>query len=442
MGKPTLVIFVMLATIFAQAQISDESREFYKERAERNLKYLVQDSILLNQVTIDDEGIKMYDLKSTVRPEFTLYWDEVPHYLRIINRMRYYDEYEMYYNKGNDEFLLTKLQDLFSFTMPRPEGFLGLRVAIDPGHFAGNWEQALKEERYLKVRGEEFGKKGDIQIYEAQLTYWTAEILKDTLEKLGSRVMLTRPKGVSAVGKSFDDWYREDFRDDLAIYIARGDISEKTARALLESNSRRYVFEVFYKYIDFTNRARRMNEFKPNLSLVLHYNVEESNNRDKYKYTSPQDEANYSMFFVPGSFLWGELWKQNQRMDFLRLMVGYDLEQSIRLAKHIQRDHKDVLGVPPIPVENDLIHTEKYDILTDYQGVYARNLYLTRAVKGPVVYCESLYQDHRGEMERLIKRDYSFNGEMVPKRCAEVAFSFLRSMRLWLEENKEESHIR
>ena len=430
-----LTLFLMGIALSLKAQLPDQTVEFYQQRVRENIGLLIKDSLLYNNVEVDDKGISLYAVGEGTRPEFTLYWDEIPHFLRLLYNMDYYETLELYNEKGNSPYYLDDIVYFLSHTLNPPTQFNGLKVAIDPGHFAASWQQALQEERYLKIRGEDLGLDKDLRLYEADLTYGTALLLKDSLEKLGAEVLITRQPGESAVGKGFSEWYETDFEVDLARHVASGDISPGMAAKIKESDNKKFIFETFYKYLDFIGRGRRINEFAPDLTLVLHYNVDEDNHRDARLYTKPTRE-NYSMAFIPGSFLRGELKKQDARIDFLRLLVSYDLDESYRLAKTIMDNIENDLGVPAIPKENDLIHAAKYDILTDRQGVYCRNLYLTRAVKGPVVYLEALYQDNIDELKMLSNKKIRIGDYRTSTRCKQVSDALMKSIDAWLLENK------
>lgn len=423
-----VVAITMPGYLSAQISLTEKDRVFFKNRVEYNLTYMVKDSSILNKIEIQGNGIRMFD--NTIYPEMRLYWDEVPKFIGYSQGMDYYKLKSFYQNKGGQYlFLKEEDADMYEYYHPHPPtDFYGLRVAIDPGHIAGNIKEAIYEKKYLIF--------GEDSVFEARLTYATAAILKDTLEKLGAEVLLTRNERTGAVGIPFQKWYREDFKKDLDTYVALGDVSPQEAKKLRETDSKYYVFETFYTYLDFVSRSRKINAFHPDVTFIIHYNSDESNHRVEGRNTVPVD-ANYSMCFVPGAFAFGELKKIDYRIDFIRLLVSNNIEESQKLAKYWIEEHEKI-GIPPIPADNDLIHVRKYCIAApNGEGIYSRNLYLTRAIKSPVVYGESLYQDNKTEKDLLLKKDFMLGDITTSKRVAEVAYAYLNTLRRWLEDNKK-----
>lgn len=436
------VIFTLLlitSGTFAQIKnndhIKDDGTVDYKARAIRNLPLVLKDSVLWNMVSIKDDGLYIYD-KSSIYPEFVLYWKEVGHFLRLFYNEDYHSMQKIYKNKGDDPFYLNNWRDFLQYDLGAPISIGGLRVALDPGHFAGNWDEAVQERRYLKVKATELGEPAtnpDKSVYEAQLTDFTVMALADTLRRLGAEVHITREPGKSAVGKPFNKWYVEDFQNDLKKAVVNGEITSKQAQVLL-AESKPYVFENFYKYLDFVNRSRSINDFNADVTLVIHYNADEDNERFEQRYSRLTND-NFSMVFIPGAYVWGELYKQDARLEMVRLLVSSDLEESERLARLTIKKLSE-LGVPPIPRENDLMHPKKYCVDSQYEGVYHRNMYLTRSIESPIAYVEALYQDNKKEFPLLLKRDHKVHGVAMPKRCAEVAYKLLENLQDWVKENE------
>ncbi|HLZ15760.1 MAG TPA: hypothetical protein VKQ08_01920, partial [Cyclobacteriaceae bacterium] len=101
------------------------------------------------------------------------------------------------------------------------------------------------------------------------------------------------------------------------------------------------------------------------------------------------------------------------------------------------------IGIPPVQNDQHVLD-ERYCSTTDYEGVYCRNLAMTRTVRGPLVYLEALLQDNQKEAIELSKREYELDHPMygkimVPKRCYEVAMCVVKGITNWLEENKSYS---
>jgi hypothetical protein len=105
---------------------------------------------------------------------------------------------------------------------------------------------------------------------------------------------------------------------------------------------------------------------------------------------------NYNIVYVPGSFAKKELDVLESRLEFLRLLLSPDTEDSLLLGKEIIQGLGEQLNVKPITGKYTDIYTKQLA-----EGVYARNLMLTRLVHGPLAYGESLFQDNPDEAVRL-----------------------------------------
>ena len=126
------------------------------------------------------------------------------------------------------------------------------------------------------------------------------------------------------------EWLKTDYKKD----IIHGYKSDWYNRAkfdfLMSGDAPEFVlFYDVFRNLDFVKRAEVINEFNPNLTLVIHYNASEGGRRYDDKYLPPSNE-NYSMVFIPGAFLGYEIDGKDeldQRFEFLRLLVSYDLEE-------------------------------------------------------------------------------------------------------------------
>lgn len=416
----------------------------YRARAEKNLKYLIKDSTVLNHIYMNDRGIYMFanDIPSTKRfPEIVLYWEEIEFFLDEVYASDYYESIEFYNLKGSTKITLPEKYswDWRTIHEDYPTTFEDLSVALDPGHYAANIREILFEKKYLKIKGTEVGLDKDQWLFEAELNYACAKLLQYKLDSAGARTFISRDHGTSAVGVGFNEWYGSAFAFDVEHYVAQGDFSKERGDWLLNTATREEVFNSFYKYIDFVERIRRINYFRPDLTMIMHFNAEEDNPRDDMKYSSLVDQ-NYSMAFVPGSFMRKELKKQDARMDFLRLLFSRDLEESIRVGEiFLSRLQKD-LGIDPIPQVNELGHVKRACVETGVLGLYSRNLALTRQIRSPLVYTESAYQDNKDEFAALIKKDYRYKNIVTSKRVAEVAEAHFQTIIDWLEDNKVKNH--
>jgi hypothetical protein len=146
------------------------------------------------------------------------------------------------------------------------------------------------------------------------------------------------------------------------------------------------------------------------------------------------------MAFVPGAFLGHELKRPSEILDFLRLLLSSDMDKSMRLAHLILQEEQNTMGIAPVQAKDHVLDN-KFCTVTPYDGVYSRNLAMTRAVRGPVVYLEALLQDNENEARLLSVNDLEIDhptlGKIrVPSRCAVVAKAIAKGIENWLEENK------
>jgi len=441
--KLLLVSFLLVLSVNLLGQTKNYT--VYKERALKNLEYLSNDIEIKSRVQIDDKGIIIYSDHTKKAKDLVLYWTDLPKFVDIIEGWDYYDMVKTFGQKGQQAFYdQWGKAEYYHWYKELPDSMAHLRVAIDPGHFGGNLQEANFEMRFAKFRGQDVGEKTDIQFWEADLAYSVASILKGKLiEKYpGIQVMITRPYSASALERPFKTWYEKDFRRDLDNAFAKGDVTKELYGVLKDSSTHeRFVFENFYKFLEFRKRAEKINEFKPDVTFAIHFNAKEGNKRFGERYLMPVED-NYNMAFVPGAFLNGELKKTDQKVDFIRLLVSTDLEKSLRLADLVMKKHTEILKVPAIPAANDLRVLREVSIATPYEGVYARNLVLTRMARSVIVYGESVYQDNIDELKKLSKKDFEyFNPEIgfvkTSKRCAEIAEAYFQALEEFCLENKK-----
>lgn len=277
---------------------------------ERFNKYLKNDPTIAQQVRIEENGVVMLDERGQ-------------------------EEQKVFFNQLKPRIV-----------RPRHR----LKVAIDPGHFGG--EYARLEHRSFLVGGK--------RIQEGDLTFQTAVYLKELLEAEGVEVFMTRQG------------------------LGQGSIKEP----YIEAN------ESFkpYNIRDLKERARQINAFDPDLTVCIHYNL--YSGEGTICAPAPQ---NFCCAFVPGGFGKGELTRMADRGEFLRLLLSDDIERSIQLSQCILRAFEHELKVPCQTNRSHLKHIMKWA----GRGIFARNLVLTREIKGPICYGETLCMDAESEYLRL-----------------------------------------
>ncbi len=344
-------------------------------------KYLQKDSEIENYFTITEKGFFLYSspLKKTRNePEYVLTFTE----------------------KGE---ILHK---------EKKKSLVGAKIAIDPGHFGG--EYAELEERFIDMKVYENGKASHpVRFNEGTLTLLTALVLKDRLEKEGAVVFLTKDQ----IGKGV---YREDFFTWMQSHREFWNTSMTIPQ----------IFRTFYNPLDLLARAERINQFRPDVTIIIHYNADDARDPATLR-TGPSNE-NYNMVFIPGAFSKTELAKEENRYEFLRLLVTTDEENSERLSTLILREFVQVLDVPAVTQYNAAPYLHRVCLKLN-EGVYARNLCLTRMVHGPLCYGETLLQNNNKESLKLAKNDAEIRGISCPSRVIEVAEGYFLGIKKYFE---------
>ena len=274
------------------------------------------------------------------------------------------------------------------------------KVAIDPGHFGGDYSHL--EQRFVKISFQ----KELITFNEGDLTFLTALYLKELLEKEGAEVFLTRTKKAEGA-------LSQNFFQFLQAHPGLW-LTQKTLTQLFRS---------IYNGVDLYARAEKINAFKPDVTVIIHYNAHDSEGE---KYTSTTDK-NFNMVFIPGSFGDGELKEKKARYEFLRLLVTSDFSLSKQFSKIVLKKFNERLQIPTVTSSDGARYLETASI--EVEGVYARNLALTRLVHGPLCYGESLVQNNLEEALRLSHLDTEIQGYPCSSRLKEVALAYFEAIQ-------------
>lgn len=439
--------FSMLAIFFLTAQLKAQTiepipvKQFYKDRVTRNLQLLCKEDQCLDNIMITDRGIYVYATSQKVnKPEFILYWREMPHFIEMLDKKSTAEIIDILSRKGSHYFYGINNTHVDPAKYPVTE-FKGLRVALDPGHIASNFEEARLEQRYVRAEGKFFNKKEDIQFFESNLAYATCLVLKEMLEKQGAHVMLTHDYGKSAMGINYKEWLQTDYKQDIVHGYKEDWYKRDKFEYLMSGQAPDFMmFHDVFRNLDFVARGKKINEYEPDITLVVHYNASENSTRYGDLYLPPVTE-NYSMVFIPGAFLGHEIDGKDgldQRFEMLRLLVTYDLEESDVFASNIIGALHNELEVDALPKQNNFDFANRYSILSQRsEGVYHRNLYLTRVVRGAIAYSEALYQDNKEEMEKLGRKDFTIGGIKTSSRVKDVAHVYFSAIEQWLAYNKQ-----
>jgi len=224
------------------------------------------------------------------------------------------------------------------------------------------------------------------------LTFETASLLKEKLENAGATVLLSRNKDVD-----FDGWIKTSLLRVVDSMFAAKDMTEEEKQFLLFRATKKDIFRKLFVNLETKERARKINSFAPDFTIIIHYNVDEKN----AGWTKPT-KKDYDMTFVGGSYLKNEMEKPLSRAEFLRLLLTDDIENSICFSSFFVKSFEKNLAVPTAQ-QTDADYLAEYCLPTEEPGVFCRNLMLTRMVHGTLVYGETLCQDNLNELELLSK---------------------------------------
>ena len=289
----------------------------------------------------------------------------------------------------------------------------GLKVAIDAGHFGTNLKDAAAEQKFLKIVRE--NNADTLLIFESLLTFQTASLTKMYLEEMGAEVFLSRMQAnYTSFNCSFDDWMKNHRQRTLDSLFVAGTMNKVKLNQLSTCNAYKFFWD-FFREFELANRAKKINDFQPDITVIIHYNVNEKN--APWKKTS---DKNFTMTFMPGAFTKNDFDKADGKANFLRLLISNQLNQSERLSALTVNHFSKDLSITKAQ-SADATYLAENCLKTGSEGVYCRNLYLCRKVNSVMVYGEALYQDNEKEIEMLRKNDLNVNGMQTNLRVQEVA---------------------
>lgn len=413
--KKLFLCFVLLMQISFAQTISQCKQRFDT--------YLNFHNSLNKFVKFEKESI--YLINANGQKELAIYADEIAALAHFFENSSYKQQENFIKQKGLKHLSKKICDSLLSLKTPNKSlptkelPLQGRRIAIDAGHFGTNLQEATWEKKYLY-----FAKQnGDtVKLFESVLTFNTALILKKMLEEQGAEVFLTRQQNNhTSFNCTYTEWLEKYKQRTLDSMNATGKLPTEKYNQLKKANPRDVYWNFFRDY-DLSNRAKLINQFKPDISVIIHYNVDEKN-KDWLKTT----HKNYTMAFIGGGFTANNFAKSDQKINFLRLLLTTQLEHSENLSKStVEAFHKN-LNIP-IATKNSATYLNKSCIETKSAGVFCRNLVLCRKINSIIVYGESLYQDNEFEAEELMKSNVDLYGIKTNERVVKVARSYYEAI--------------
>lgn len=431
-----LYLFVSSVLLGACAQ-PDSTSSVASSQKLQSLDWLLKDDSLYRHVEVNETGVALYaseEDREAGRVECRIYPQEYALTAQLFRTLSPDSLLKLYLQKGLQKWSQILGTEIsvdtllpFAFDPNSPQPMKGLKIAIDPGHVSDNMEDAELEGKYMKMKKNKREGTEAVAFFEPRLTLATAWLIRDSLEKLGAEVMMTREvPGVGVRGKTFEEWKEEDKDSILQAEAIEKEWSEEDLDYWLKKAGDKELFKFFYNADDLRARAEKINAFRPDVTVIIHYNIHSPNwdARDAEGYFRPVD-TNYAMVFIPGGFIRNELGKPEDRLALLRMLVTDDVKHSYTMAKSYMYQTEKITGVPAVGQDSKLPYLDVFSIYTETPGVYARNLSLTRSVWGPLVYGESLCQDSRSEVFELNRQDFEVHGVGTSPRLVDMAHAYI-----------------
>lgn len=412
--RPLLLSFSLLVCLVLRSQTYEEVKKRYD-------KYLNYKGSLDKYVEITPSQITLYKFKAGKKEaDIVLPKNDWCFFSKLLSTLSI-DSIEKIYKDLSAYKLTIKTPVTDCFKAQKP--LSKVKIMIDPGHIAGNMQMARIEQKYLHFSKAACAtlQQDSLDISEGVLTFQTASILKKMLEEQGAAVALTRKDNGTTFGITYDEWLKNRKKKTLDSLLKADKINTAKYKWLLKMNKAKFFVE-FFKDFELLQRSRVINNFKPDLTVIIHYNVNEKNN----PWLQPSNK-NYCMAFIPGCLIGDNLETSAGRLNFLRLLLSDDADQSEKVSSLLVNELNKQLQVP-VAKSNDATYLEEHCMATSSSGVYCRNLALCRLVKGPLMYGECLYQDHETECYDLLKNNEAKFGIQTNKRVVQSAQAFYNAI--------------
>ncbi len=426
------VLFIMMLIAFIPSIAQDSATAYNINYYEKKVKtYLDKENGLSPYYLINKDGIKIFASahdKVNNKAEFRINWNNVDQFRQYFRKCTAQDALKMYKSGTYESNIFCDIAKMDTVSTDTMGLFYGYRIAIDAGHTAGTVPEGVVEKKFLKFKPADSGFKDSIEIAEGMLTYATAVLLKEKLIKEGADVFLTRPfNGSTAYGINFDEWLKINYANTINAWKNSGKITAERKNWYLNKATKNDKFTLVFKDIELQKRAEIINAYKPDVTIIIHYNVDETNTGWK-----KPGNKNYSMAFIGGAFMPSDLSSAEKRFEFLRMLLTYDIEASVALSGTVVKSLQNNLNVKAATLR-DATYLYKGCLYAGKPGVFCRNLQLTRNVHGPVVYGETLYQDNVVECVLLNQE----SDKLKNVRVQQAAEAYYKGVKEYVENWKK-----
>lgn len=372
------------------------------------------------------------------KKEIVVYSSEIPVLSEFCLQSSFKQQEQLFRLKGTRRLTQSQLDSLGALSKKtdrtiagtKEQPLKGYKIALDPGHFSTNLADAQSEQKYIFFVTDTARNRADtVKIFESLLNFNTAHILKNMLEEKGAEVFLTRQRSdYTSFDCTFQEWIRLHRKRTLDSLKLEGTLSMEKHKKLLTCNQHTLFWEFFRDY-DLLNRANKVNAFEPDVTVIIHYNVDEKNSPWKQS-----TKKNFSMTFIGGGFTADNLKKTDGKINFMRLLITDQLNRSEDLSAKTVSNFNRILEIP-IARAPDADYLRDNCMVTASPGVFCRNLALCRKINSVLVYGESLYQDNEKETKLLMRSDLDIYGIKANERLSKVALCYYEALAAYLKQH-------
>lgn len=364
------------------------------------------------------------------KKEYTIYEEELAAMSLFFEKSTASQQEALLARKGNQILPKKLLDSLYNVSQLKSSvvkdpllPLKGIKIALDPGHFSTTLADAQAEQKFLFFVKDSAGANPDtVKLFESLLTFHTASVLKAMLEEQGAIVFMSREAADhTSFGCNFRDWLKNHRQRTLDSLMRSGSMSPEKHRKLLKCNEYTLFWDFFRDY-DLANRAKKINDFHPDITVIIHYNVDEKNAPWKQ-----HTKKNFSMAFIGGAYTNDNLAKTESKMHFMRMLLSDQLNRSEMLSASTVRNFNSILSIA-IARPQDASYLKDNCLATSSPGVFCRNLVLCRKINSVLVYGESLYQDNEKESKLLMRSDKDIYGLKTNERVVNVARSYYNGL--------------
>lgn len=398
----TIAFLIFISGSSSGQQTVLDSVYYYKK-----LNLLSYDQQVKSRVKITASGIHYVYHPNNARAELSILWSQVKPFLEYA---------QQHYGRMSLVALYKNPTEVLSAFHPHPTQkqetsealpLAGKRIAIDASKFATSMDEARKYDPfYVKLHKDSVGTNEDIELLESELNQQCAVMVAHWLRQQGAEVVETRPLE-EVVFNNFDRWMKDSpaYWTDMA--LKKGWIDQTDAR-LYRYSTDPYELVSLFKKLNLRYREERINSFSPDLCISISFNAsEETASRSPGMY-SPVVDKNACIAIVGGSYHLSEFSDPEHVVQLFYQLLSDNYNRAIQYGSDILSTYSTHSGIKKLHDIHDHHYMRNNTVATDYDGVYARNLFITRAIAAPTVVIYPGFQNNAKEALLLSDRSVVF----------------------------------